>query len=132
MEKDTASDSSLQQEPQASLINGTTVHQGLGISIKNNSDKGGNSQNLNVKISVKNRNELRAEWKDVDVVLIDEVSMVSLALLGEIDYALRYVKERRDVWFGGMIMIFSGDLYQYPPVGGAAFIFGHPASKKYF
>ncbi len=108
----------------AALINGTTVHQGLGISIKNNSDKGSDSSNLNVRFSIKNRNELREEWKDVDVVLIDEVSMVSLALLGEIDHALRYVKEKSDEWFGGVMMIFSGDFYQYPPVGGAALYSG--------
>ncbi len=110
----------LQPGTAASLINGTTVHQGLGISMKNNSEKGEDAHGLSVRIKVKNRKELRAEWKDVDIVLIDEVSMVSLSLLGEIDHALRYVKEKRDAWFGGVIMIFSGDLYQYPPVGGAA------------
>ncbi len=73
-----------------------------------------------MQVSVKNKNKLRAEWKNVDVVLIDEVSMVSLNLLGDIDHALRYVKEKPNEWFGGVLMIFSGDLYQYPPVGSPA------------
>lgn len=99
------------------MINGTTVHSGLGISIKNGAKPAERRTSSYVQVSVKNKNEMRAEWRDVDVVLIDEVSMVSLNLLGDIDHALRYVKEKQDQWFGGILVIFSGDLYQYPPVG---------------
>ncbi|KAG2746801.1 hypothetical protein P692DRAFT_20642764, partial [Suillus brevipes Sb2] len=56
----------------------------------------------------------------VEYVLIDETSLLSLQLLAEIDHALRYAKERPNLWFGGIVVIFSGDFYQYPPVGGSA------------
>ena len=39
-------------------------------------------------------------------------------LLSEIDHALWYAKERPDVWFGDINIIFAGDFFQYPPVAG--------------
>ena len=66
------------------------------------------------KISIKKQSEMRKEWKDVEVVCIDECSMMSLQLLSEVDEALRYAKERND-WFGGVMMVFAGDLCQLPP-----------------
>ena len=55
-------------------------------------------------------------WKDTDVLIVDEVSMLSLKLfnmLNEIGKAIR--KNPRP--FGGIQLIFSGDFYQLPPVG---------------
>ncbi|KAG2135304.1 hypothetical protein DEU56DRAFT_721738, partial [Suillus clintonianus] len=78
----------------AALIDGMTVHKGLGIKIKsNNKGKGnrepGNSlEDYSVLISVQNRTRLRDEWKNVEFLLLDEVSLVSLQLLAEIDHAL--------------------------------------------
>ncbi len=40
-------------------------------------------------------------------------------MLSDIDQALRYAKERLHEWFGGLIVIFSGDFYQFPPVSGS-------------
>lgn len=51
--------------------------------------------------------------------MIDEVSLVSLQLLAEIDHALHYAKEKPDLWFGGVAVIFAGDFYQFLPVGGS-------------
>jgi hypothetical protein len=47
------------------------------------------------------------------------VSLVGLQLLAEIDHALRYAKEKPDVWFGGIVVIFAGDFYQFLPVGSS-------------
>jgi hypothetical protein len=69
---------------------------------------------------VHNRTQLREEWKNVKYLLIDKVSLLSLQLLAQIDHALRYVKEKPDQWFGGVHLIFAGDFYQFPPVGGSA------------
>jgi len=49
--------------------------------------------------------------------MIDEVSLLSQEILAEIDHALRYAKGN-NVFFGGIIVIFAGDFFQYPPVGG--------------
>jgi hypothetical protein len=110
----------------AALIDGLTVHRGLGITIKSknkgkgNRDPGESNEDYAVIVSVRKWTQLREEWKNVMFLLIDEVSLVSLQLLAEIDHALRFAKEKPDQWFGGIAVIFSGDFYQYPPVGGSA------------
>jgi hypothetical protein len=70
---------------------------------------------------------LRDEWRDVVVLLIDECSLVSCELMSELDSALRFAKEKHDQWFGGITVIFAGDFYQYPPVGGTALYTPIPA-----
>jgi hypothetical protein len=109
----------------AALIDGMTIHKGLGIKIrsankgKGNRDPGNGAEDLSVLISVQNRMQLREEWKNVEFLLIDEVSLLSLQLLADIDHALRFAKERPDLWFGGVNVIFAGDFYQYLSVGGS-------------
>ena len=102
----------------ASIIGGSTIHAGLGIKVKKK-EKNSLDNTLYIYTSVKNRNRLRDEWKTVDFIMIDEISMVSAELLCEIDHALRYAKENYNDWFGGVNMIFSGDFYQFPPVGSS-------------
>ncbi|KAG1876575.1 hypothetical protein DFJ58DRAFT_644732, partial [Suillus subalutaceus] len=66
----------------ASLIKGMMVHKGLGLKIKSNGkgkgnrDTGESSEDYSVLISVQNRTLLRDEWKNVEYLLIDEVSLV--------------------------------------------------------
>ncbi|KAI6025291.1 DNA helicase Pif1 like protein, partial [Pisolithus microcarpus] len=109
----------------AALIDGMTVHKGLGIKIKSMNKGKGNrlpgesQQDYTVLISVSNRSKLREEWKNVEYILLDEASLLSLELIADIDHALRFAKEKPDLWFGGMVIIFSGDFFQYPPVGGS-------------
>ena len=110
----------------AALIDGMTIHKGLGIKIKakdkgkGNRAPGDTTEDYAVVIGIKNRTQLREEWRNVEIVLIDEASLLSAELLSEIDSALRYAKEKPNDWFGGINVIFSGDFYQYPPVAGTA------------
>ena len=60
--------------------------------------------------------QVRAIVERLDAVVIDEVSMVRADLIDGIDWALRLAKGRRDLPFGGVQMIFFGDLCQLPPV----------------
>ena len=53
--------------------------------------------------------------KDLEVLLIDEVSMVRADILDWISKALMKGKKNR-LPFGGIQVIFFGDLYQLPPV----------------
>ena len=109
----------------ANLIDGMTIHKGLGIRIhsktkgKGNRKPGENEEDLSVTISVRNCTQLRDEWKNIEFLLVDEASLLSLQLIAEIDHALRFAKESPQVWFGGVAMIFAGDLFQYPPIGGS-------------
>ncbi|KAI6095812.1 hypothetical protein F5141DRAFT_975235, partial [Pisolithus sp. B1] len=68
-------------------------------------------------ISVKERTKLCKEWKNIEFMLLDEVSLMGLELLANIDHVLWFAKEQPDLWFGGVAMIFGGDFFQYPPVG---------------
>lgn len=52
----------------------------------------------------------------LDTVIIDEVSMVRVDLMDGIDYALRINRDEMELPFGGVQMIFFGDLFQLPPV----------------
>ena len=54
--------------------------------------------------------------ENLDMVIIDEVSMVRADLMDGIDYALRLNRGRMKTPFGGVQMVFFGDLFQLPPV----------------
>ena len=57
-------------------------------------------------------------WKHVDVLMVDELSFVSSALLERMDQHLQLARDMPGVPFGGLHIIFIGDLYQLPPPGG--------------
>ncbi len=55
-------------------------------------------------------------YKNLDAIVIDEISMVRADLLDCVDRFLRLNGPRANRPFGGIQMIFIGDLYQLPPV----------------
>jgi len=62
------------------------------------------------------RRDRREIFKHLHTIIIDEVSMMRADLLDCIDALLRKHGPRRNARFGGVRMIFFGDLYQLPPV----------------
>ncbi|MDD3076121.1 MAG: AAA family ATPase, partial [Proteiniphilum sp.] len=58
----------------------------------------------------------RTVIRELEVLVIDEISMVRADVLDAIDTVLRHVRHRRADPFGGVQMIFIGDLYQLSPV----------------
>jgi len=54
-------------------------------------------------------------YKKVDIIIIDEISMVRADMMDNIDIFLR-VNREIDEPFGGVQMVFFGDLFQLPPV----------------
>lgn len=86
-----------------------TVHSWAGIGLGNGSIE----QNVN-KI-MKNR-YAKATWKGTDILIVDEVSMMSLKLFEMLDAIGKSVRKNSKP-FGGIQVIFSGDFYQLPPVG---------------
>ena len=54
--------------------------------------------------------------ENIDMVIIDEVSMVRADLMDGIDYALRLNRGKMKTPFGGVQMVFFGDLFQLSPV----------------
>ncbi len=53
--------------------------------------------------------------REVEVIIIDEVSMLRADVLDMMDFSLRFIR-RNNHRFGGVQMLFIGDLYQLPPV----------------
>lgn len=62
-------------------------------------------------------NQLRRKvLKAIDLLVIDEVSMLRADILDAIDYRMRSVKGNYQVPFGGVQVLLIGDLYQLPPI----------------
>ena len=57
-----------------------------------------------------------ALYKNLDAVIIDEISMVRADLLDCVERFLSLNGPHPKKWFGGLQMVFIGDLYQLPPV----------------
>jgi ATP-dependent DNA helicase PIF1 len=55
-------------------------------------------------------------FKKIETIIIDEISMVRADLLDCVDRALRLNRGKLKQPFGGVQMIFIGDLFQLPPV----------------
>lgn len=60
--------------------------------------------------------EKRRLIKELDLLIIDEVSMLRADLLDCLDNVLRSVRQKRHLPLGGVQVLFIGDLMQLPPV----------------
>ena len=65
-------------------------------------------------------------WKDVDILIIDEVSMMSKQIFELLDYIARRIR-KSDKIFGGIQLICCGDFFQLSPIGNALV----PESKQF-
>jgi hypothetical protein len=66
----------------------------------------------NIRVN-ENKREL---FRDLELVIIDEVSMVRADMLDATDAILRYFRRRPHTPFGGVQVLYIGDLFQLPPV----------------
>ena len=55
-------------------------------------------------------------WREIDILVVDEVSMMSEKIFTVLDQMGRNARHRYNVPFGGIQVIFSGDFFQLPPV----------------
>ncbi|CAK9832801.1 ATP-dependent DNA helicase pfh1, partial [Anthophora retusa] len=90
----------------AAAINGSTVHSIFKIS------NSATTQGL----SVENLNLFRSVMRNVRAIFVDECSMIGSGLLNQINNRLQHIFQQYDKTFGGINMIFTGDLRQLPPV----------------
>lgn len=91
----------------AVLINGQTIHSFLGLGI---------SRDLN--IIIKNLEKFKKQLsilKNLQTLIIDEVSMMDNELFELINNLFKYVK-KNNIIFGGIQVILVGDFYQLPPI----------------
>jgi ATP-dependent DNA helicase PIF1 len=82
----------------------------------------------------RNKTAMR-RWRDTQLLIVDEVSMMTPEFLDKLDCVARRVRRRDGDRFGGIQIVLSGDFCQLPPVtkdvsGGAAagpkFLFESP------
>jgi ATP-dependent DNA helicase PIF1 len=91
------------------LGNAKTIHSWSGIKLAKESKE-------KVIASVLKNPRAVSKWKTVDVLIIDEVSMMSKKIFDIIEELGRIIRKNKNP-FGGIQVIFSGDFYQLPPVG---------------
>jgi len=90
-------------------VKAKTIHSWAGIGLAN-----GEIINI-IKRVIKNIYK-KKNWLEVDILIIDEVSMMSYKLLSILDGISKMIRKNNKP-FGGIQIIFSGDFYQLPPVG---------------
>lgn len=58
----------------------------------------------------------RKMLQQLELLIIDEISMVRCDLLDAIDTVLRHIRKKHHERFGGVQVLFIGDMFQLPPV----------------
>lgn len=62
------------------------------------------------------RKKAHAQWKNVDVLIIDEISMMNKQLFNILDHTARILRRSESQFFGGIQLVLCGDFCQLPPV----------------
>ena len=65
---------------------------------------------------LKMNNDKKKLLQELELLVIDEISMVRCDMLDAIDVVLRHIRHRPNELFGGVQLLFIGDLFQLPPV----------------
>ncbi|MDD4830572.1 MAG: AAA family ATPase [Candidatus Pacebacteria bacterium] len=98
----------------ATHLGGITIHSWSGLGIKNSLS--------DVEIeNLKKRSYLKSRYRRMNVLIIDEISMLHHFQLDLLDRLFRSFKDE-NLPFGGVQVVFCGDFFQLPPVmrsGGA-------------
>lgn len=105
--------------------NGVTIHSFFGIPFGSFiPDSSYQITDTSVKLNtaytlakhLKMREEKRKLMQELELLVIDEVSMLRADLLDTIDFVLRTIRRQQHLPFGGVQVLFIGDLMQLPPV----------------
>lgn len=99
---------SLFQLPMGAYIPGTM--KGFGVANELITDRHTLLKNMRVNA------EKRKLWQEMELLIIDEISMVRADMLDAIDQILRNFRKQPHKPFGGVQVLYIGDLYQLPPV----------------
>lgn len=105
----------------ALLINGTTLHSYLGFGIAKDT--------MGMIHRIRKFRKVEA-WCSCDLLIIDEVSMLSKELFESIDYIAKDFR-RNPRPFGGMQVLLCGDFCQLGCIGSEAFCFESVLWSKY-
>ena len=92
-------------------IGGTTLHSFMGIGT-------GSDYAVELLTKVKGKEDARQRLESTEILLIDEVSMLSARLFDKVEFLFRAIK-KSDKPFGGIQLLLVGDFYQLGPMGQA-------------
>ena len=104
----------------ATLIGGTTIHRWAGVGL---------AKEPAPDLLKRMGRDTRKRWRDTDVLMIDEISMMDADLFAKFDEIAKTLRGDHGRVFGGIQLITSGDYLQLPPIkpeGAYSFLFQHP------
>ena len=112
----------------AILIGGMTLHSYLGIGL-------GTAKVESLVKKIRSRPIIRKRWQELDILIIDEISMLSPELFEKIDKVACRLRRRsllkgKNEPFGGIQMILSGDFCQLRCINSERFCFESEIWKK--
>ena len=99
----------------ALLLGGSTLHSYLGIGL-------GTSPVETLELNIRKNTRTLGKWKKLDVLIIDEISMLTPVLFDKLEELARRLRDS-DLVFGGIQLILTGDFLQLPCVEGEKFCF---------
>jgi hypothetical protein len=76
----------------------------------------GNADHSKIPVTFKYNNIRLSILRKLELLIIDEISMVRADLLDQIDFVLRSTRKKTHLPFGGVQVMFIGDMHQLPPV----------------
>ena len=90
-------------------ITGSTIHAWAGVGLaKESAEK--------LAAAVEKRSKACEKWRNTQILVIDEVSMLGADFLEKLDFVGKHIRRSPNKTFGGIILILVGDFYQLPPI----------------
>jgi ATP-dependent exoDNAse (exonuclease V) alpha subunit len=94
--------------------NRTHLNDPSGRNLSNSNNETVNRHSLLSRLRI-NKEKIKV-LQQLELLIIDEVSMVRCDTMDAIDTVLRYIRKRPYERFGGVQVLFIGDMFQLPPV----------------
>ena len=103
---------------------GVTMHSFFQLPFSPFIPEAGGFQNQNEEATNRNSllsklrmtNEKKKILQELELLIIDEISMVRCDMLDAVDAVLQHIRRRHNERFGGVQVLFIGDMFQLPPV----------------
>ena len=99
----------------AVLLNGRTLHSWAGVGL-------GNKDVNNLLRHINTNNAVKTRWLKTELLLIDEISLISPELFDKLDFIGRNIRNNSKP-FGGIQLIVSGDWLQLPTIDNSKYAF---------
>src|SRR3989338_1667397 len=106
----------------AALINGQTLHKWSGLTVNPMSRE-------KLCARVRENTMLLQNWKDTQILVIDEISMMTAEMLNRLNYLGQKIRDN-EAFLGGICVVLSGDFAQLPAPNCRELLFESQIWKK--